>query len=91
MTSLRQRVLEELQRRNYSTETTRGYIHAIKEFAEFFGKSPDLPSRFIQADSVRISKCASLAGNRMVFTRRCHAVLIPAVSFACGIAQAIEH
>jgi site-specific recombinase XerD len=42
VTSLRQRVLEELQRRNYSAETTRGYIHAIKEFAEFFGKSPDL-------------------------------------------------
>jgi site-specific recombinase XerD len=42
VTSLRQRVLEELQRRNYSTETTRGYIHAIKEFSEFFGKSPDL-------------------------------------------------
>ena len=41
MTSLRQRVLDELQRRNYSTETTRGYIHAIKEFAEFFGRSPE--------------------------------------------------
>ena len=41
MTSLRQRVLNELQRRNYSTETTRGYIHAIKRFAEFFGKSPE--------------------------------------------------
>jgi integrase/recombinase XerD len=42
VTSLRQRVLDELQRRNYSSETTRGYIHAIKEFAEFFDKSPDL-------------------------------------------------
>lgn len=41
MTSLRQRVLNELQRRNYSAETTRGYIHAIKQFAEFFGKSPE--------------------------------------------------
>src|ERR1700688_3891670 len=49
------------------------------------------PSRFIQADSVWISECASLAGNRMVFARRCHAVLIPAVSFASGIAQAVEH
>ena len=39
MTSLRQRVLNELQRCNYSAETTRWYIHAIKQFADFFGKS----------------------------------------------------
>lgn len=41
MTTLRPRVLGELQRRNYSSETTHGYIHAIKEFAEYFGKSPE--------------------------------------------------
>ena len=41
MTRLRKRMLEELQRRNYSTATTRNCLRVVTEFAKFFGKSPD--------------------------------------------------
>jgi len=34
-------MLEELQRRNYSSETTRAYLFAVKDFAGYFGKGPD--------------------------------------------------
>jgi integrase/recombinase XerD len=42
MTPLRQRMLEELQRHNYSQATIESYIFSVKEFAEYFHKSPAL-------------------------------------------------
>ena len=41
MTELRQRMLEELQRRDFAPSTIRYYIRTVREFAAYFRKSPD--------------------------------------------------
>jgi integrase/recombinase XerD len=41
VTQLRKRVLEELERRNYSQATARAYVGAIRRFAEYCHRSPD--------------------------------------------------
>ncbi len=41
MTQLRKKVLEELERRNYSQATARAYVGAMARFAEYFHRSPD--------------------------------------------------
>ena len=41
MTQLRDRMLEELERRNYSPGTARCYLYAVQQFAEHFHRAPD--------------------------------------------------
>jgi len=41
MTPLRQRMLEDMRLRNFSSETQRGYIHYIADYAQYFRTSPD--------------------------------------------------
>src|SRR5712692_4266196 len=41
MTDLRKRMLEELERRNYSQATLRAYLRAVGEFARYFNRRPD--------------------------------------------------
>lgn len=42
MTELRRRMLEELQRRNFSPNTIQTYLRVIEDFARHCGKRPDL-------------------------------------------------
>ena len=41
MTQLRQKMLEELQRRNYSDRTAKTYVRIVRDFAAYFHRSPD--------------------------------------------------
>jgi integrase/recombinase XerD len=41
VTQLRQKMLEELQRRNYSHRTAKAYVRIVRDFAEYFHQPPD--------------------------------------------------
>ena len=40
MTPLRQRMIEDMQLRNFATTTQRSYIHYVADFARFFNRTP---------------------------------------------------
>jgi hypothetical protein len=44
VTHLRQRMLDELQRRNDSQKTVRSYIHAVEEFARYLRRGIEAPT-----------------------------------------------
>ena len=66
MTHLRQMMLDELQRRNYSQSTVRSYVHVIEDFAKHFHRSPD---RF-GPDHIRPATAAF--GNGLTLTKSRH-------------------
>jgi len=41
VTALRQRMMEDLQIRNYAPSTVRAYVRGVADFAKYFGRSPD--------------------------------------------------
>jgi integrase/recombinase XerD len=42
MTALRQRMIEDMQLRNFSPHTQEAYVRAVAKFAKHFGRAPDL-------------------------------------------------
>jgi hypothetical protein len=51
VTHLRRKMLEELERRNYSENTTRRYLRFVERFAQHFGKSPLRTSRGVHSNT----------------------------------------
>jgi integrase/recombinase XerD len=41
MTSLRQRLIQDMQLRNLAPETIRGYVYYVARFSKYFGRSPE--------------------------------------------------
>lgn len=82
MTPLRQRMLEDLQIRNYAPPTIRAYIRRVAEFAKYFGKSPDqLGAEHIRdyqlflIQQKRVSQSAyiqTVCGLRFLYTHTLH-------------------
>ena len=67
MTPLRKRMLEELQRRNYSQLTIQSYLHAVEDFARYFGRSPDqLNEEHMREDHLHLVHDRKLATNTII-------------------------
>jgi integrase/recombinase XerD len=87
MTQLRQKMLEELQRRNYSHRTAKTYIRIVSNFAEHFHQPPDKLGpeqiRQYQAYLFQIKKLTPatvsqyVSALRFLFVKHCAAIFLP--------------
>jgi hypothetical protein len=64
MTQLRQRMLEELQRRNYSSKTIRLYLRHVAQFAQYFHRSPDQ----LGAEEIRQYQLFLIQGKKLAWS-----------------------
>src|SRR4051812_16977473 len=55
---LRQRMIEELQRRNFAETTIRLYVHGVEHFSQYFHLSPDQlgPEHILKYQAMLLSK-----------------------------------
>src|SRR5215471_15995762 len=64
VTHLRTKMLEELQRRNYSQQTTKAYLFTVHDFARYFHRSPDeLGPDHIRQYQAHLFRERKLSGN----------------------------
>ena len=65
MTPLRQRMIEDMQLRNFATTTQRSYIHYVADFAKHFNRSP----QDLDLEAVRQVPTPSGAGTQTLPTK----------------------
>ena len=76
MTHLRKTMLEELERRNFSQNTTRTYVRVVEDFARYFHQRPDqLGPEHIREYQAHLFRQRKLAANT-VYWRFCR-FLVP--------------
>ncbi len=77
MTHLRKMMLEELQRRNYSENTTRYYLRTVEDFARRFNRPPDrLGPRHIREYQAELFQKRKLSPGTVTNTPRGSAVFL---------------
>jgi len=53
MTPLRQRMIEDMQLRNFATTTQGSYTHYVADFAKYFNRSPNITTLSIDKTKKR--------------------------------------